>query len=60
MALDLGFGEVGAEKVALVVTEAATNLLKHGGGGEIFLQTSRGTPPMLEVLAMDRGPGFAD
>jgi len=60
MALDLGFGEVEVEKVAIVVTETATNLLKHGGGGEIFLQIGRGAIPFLEVVALDRGPGFAD
>jgi anti-sigma regulatory factor (Ser/Thr protein kinase) len=60
LAMELGFGEVNAEKVAIVVTEAATNLLKHGSGGEIFLQISAGATPLLEVLAMDRGQGFAD
>jgi len=60
LAVDLGFGEVAAERVAIVVTEAATNLIKHGGGGVIYLQPTIGSPPLLEVLALDRGPGFTD
>ena len=31
IARELGFGETETGQVALVVTEAATNLVKHGG-----------------------------
>jgi len=59
MAQQLGFGESGAGRVALVATEAATNLVKHGGGGEILVQAvveeqRRG----IELLALDKGPGM--
>ena len=40
MALELGMDEGGAEHVAIVVTEACTNLLKHASGGQILLQTT--------------------
>jgi anti-sigma regulatory factor (Ser/Thr protein kinase) len=57
----LGFGEADAGKVALVVTEAATNLVKHGGGGELVLGVlQRDGGAGIEVLALDRGPGMAD
>jgi anti-sigma regulatory factor (Ser/Thr protein kinase) len=57
----LGFDETEAGKVALVVTEAASNLAKHGGGGELLLRVlARGDVPGVEVLALDRGPGMAD
>jgi anti-sigma regulatory factor (Ser/Thr protein kinase) len=57
----LGFDETGRGKVALVVTEAATNLLKHAGQGEILLRClERGDSLGLDVLALDRGPGMAD
>jgi anti-sigma regulatory factor (Ser/Thr protein kinase) len=57
----LGFGEAEAGKVALTVTEAAHNLVKHGGGGELLLgPVERGGVPGIEVLALDRGPGMAD
>lgn len=48
-------------KVALVVTEAGTNLVKHGKGGEIVLGRFRaGARVGVEMLALDRGPGMAD
>ena len=51
-------GEMGA--VGIVVTEAATNLIKHGGGGEIVLRELRGrAEPVLEVIALDRGKGMS-
>lgn len=54
-----GFDETAAGRAALVVTEAATNLLKHGGGGEVLLQgLSLGSLRGLEMLALDRGPGI--
>jgi anti-sigma regulatory factor (Ser/Thr protein kinase) len=63
LAADHGFNETGLGKVALVVTEAATNILKHAGSGELLLrplipngQSSGG----LEVLALDKGPGISN
>jgi anti-sigma regulatory factor (Ser/Thr protein kinase) len=63
MALDLGMDEGGAEHVAIVVTEACTNLLKHGRGGQILLQTNTEgaeAMPLLELLAVDQGPGMSN
>lgn len=60
LAAELGFNDVQTEQVALVVTEAATNLLKHAGRGEIFLQAGLGDPAPLELLALDQGPGIQD
>lgn len=55
----LGPSEAGA--VGIVVTEAATNLIKHGGGGDIIARKlQRGQDPVLEILALDRGKGMAD
>jgi anti-sigma regulatory factor (Ser/Thr protein kinase) len=61
MAMALGMDEGGAEHVAIVATEAATNLLKHASHGQILLQTStEGAEvlPLLELLAVDQGPGM--
>lgn len=59
MADVLGFDEAGRGRVALAVTEAATNLVRHGGGGELVLVPG---PPshgdVLDVLALDNGPGM--
>jgi anti-sigma regulatory factor (Ser/Thr protein kinase) len=49
------------DQVAIVVTELATNLVKHGGGGHIHasrFNDAEGTG--LELLALDRGKGMAD
>ena len=62
LALDLRFDELGQGKAALLATEAATNLLKHAGGGTLivqgfdFGQDASG----LEVLAIDSGQGISD
>jgi anti-sigma regulatory factor (Ser/Thr protein kinase) len=57
----LGFGETEAGKVAIVVTEAAGNLVKHARGGEILLRSlERDGVAGLEILALDRGPGMTD
>lgn len=63
MALHVGMDEAGAEHVAIVATEACTNLLKHAGGGQILLQTSDTETedlPILELLAVDQGPGMSN
>ncbi len=61
LARRLGFDETEAGKVALAVTEAATNLVKHGGGGEVVLRgLEHGGECGIEMLALDRGPGMAD
>ena len=38
LAAELGFDETSQGKAALVVTEAASNLVKHSGGGELILE----------------------
>jgi anti-sigma regulatory factor (Ser/Thr protein kinase) len=59
MAQAMGFDECRAEQVAIVVTEACTNILKHAGTGEILLTMSDGACTSdLECLALDRGPGM--
>ena len=62
MAHEIGFNEVRAGEVAIVVTEAATNILKHARYGEILLHFAAGEAGEsnrgLEMLALDRGPGM--
>ena len=60
MALALGLGERLAAEAALVTTEIATNLLRHGGGGEVVVRPSAVFPDVLDVIAWDRGPGMTD
>ena len=56
----LRFDETTAGRLALVVTELATNLVKHGGGGELLLRQVETPPGAVEVFALDRGPGMAN
>lgn len=56
----LGFDETQAGKLAIVVTELATNLIKHGRGGELLAQkAARSGTVGIELLSLDRGPGMA-
>ena len=55
MASDLGFDEIRSGQMAIVATEAATNILKHATRGEILLSTNG---DQLELLALDSGPGM--
>ncbi len=57
----LGFGDGDSGRVAIVVTELATNLVKHGGGGVLLIgDYSDETGSGVECLALDRGAGMAD
>jgi anti-sigma regulatory factor (Ser/Thr protein kinase) len=61
LALELGFDETRAGQLALIVTEAGTNLLKHAGEGMLYLNVAQSEGvPGVDVLAVDSGPGIAD
>jgi anti-sigma regulatory factor (Ser/Thr protein kinase) len=61
LAAKLGLAETPAGRVGIVVTELATNLLRHAHGGELLLQSVPAEGgPAIEVIALDRGPGMAD
>lgn len=57
----VGLGEDRAGDLALAVTEAATNLLRHSVDGALALRlAARGGQADVEVLALDSGPGIAE
>ena len=57
----LGFDDVRTGQLALIITEAATNIVKHAVEGEILLRTIvSGVRSGVEVLVLDRGPGMAN
>jgi anti-sigma regulatory factor (Ser/Thr protein kinase) len=64
LATRLGFDEVCVEQIAIVITEASTNLLKHAGKGEILLRSTAEDDSSvlqgLEAIVLDRGPGMAN
>jgi|AraplaDrversion2_2_1032049.scaffolds.fasta_scaffold04815_6 anti-sigma regulatory factor (Ser/Thr protein kinase) len=62
MADELGFDDVQAGRLAIVVTEAGTNILKHAGEGTLYLMRAQSGAAMagIDVLAIDKGPGIVD
>lgn len=56
----MGFNETESGKLAIVITEAATNILKHAGDGLLLVTpVSRNKGRGVEILAIDCGPGIA-
>ncbi|MEX3910152.1 hypothetical protein AB4Y33_43430, partial [Paraburkholderia sp. BR14319] len=43
------------DRLAIVLTEAATNILKHAGHGELLVRALEGA---VELIALDSGPGM--
>jgi len=57
----LGFGQTRVGEAGIVATELATNLVKHGGGGQLLVggyedETGNG----LEFLSLDQGQGMTN
>lgn len=56
--------ELSAKRIAeleLIISEIATNLLKHAGGGELIVRIlSNNQNSGIEILSIDSGPGMAD
>jgi anti-sigma regulatory factor (Ser/Thr protein kinase) len=58
LATSLGFGPDLRGEVEIIASELATNLVKHGGGGDLVLRTTdRGA---VQLVAIDSGPGTRD
>jgi anti-sigma regulatory factor (Ser/Thr protein kinase) len=55
----LSFDETAAGRVAIIVTELATNVARHGGGGHLLVRAIAGRTG-LEIIAIDKGPGLGD
>jgi len=62
LAARLDFDDTAAGQLALAATEAAGNMVKHGGGGKLLLKALNGGGGRagVEVLALDQGPGMAN
>jgi anti-sigma regulatory factor (Ser/Thr protein kinase) len=55
----LGWTDVEAGRLALIVTELATNLLRHARNGRLLIAV-RTAAAEVEVVAIDEGPGIPD
>ena len=61
LARTVGFDASAIGRVALVVTEAATNLVKHTPQGQLLARAfDRDGVAVIEVMALDQGPGMAN
>lgn len=60
LAGELGLDEQRQGEAAIVVTELATNLIRHAQTGEIVLRPAVADAPCMDVVAWDRGPGIAN
>jgi anti-sigma regulatory factor (Ser/Thr protein kinase) len=62
LAGELGFDDVQAGRLAIVITEAGTNILKHANEGMLYVMRAQSVAatPGIDVLAVDAGPGIAD
>lgn len=57
----LGFDEQRRSDIGIVATEAANNVVLHGGGGEFLVcPFQRGSQAWLDLLALDTGSGIRD
>jgi anti-sigma regulatory factor (Ser/Thr protein kinase) len=53
--------ETAAGEASLAATEAATNIIKHAGRGEILIRPVKaGAATGIEILAIDKGPGMSN
>jgi anti-sigma regulatory factor (Ser/Thr protein kinase) len=55
----LNWGATDAGRVALVINEFGTNLLRHAVRGKLLI-TARADQDEVEVLSIDHGPGMAE
>lgn len=61
LARHIGFDDVRTGQLAIVISEAATNIVKHALRGEILLRKVwRAGASGIEVLAIDHGPGMSN
>ena len=61
MAQEQQFDDIRAGQLAIVITELATNMLKHAGEGRILLSFAYGGDACgIDVLGFDRGPGIGN
>jgi anti-sigma regulatory factor (Ser/Thr protein kinase) len=62
LAAQLGAATARAAEIGIAVTEIASNVVRHGGGGAVLLRAVRADEAAaeIEVVAIDSGPGIAD
>ncbi len=59
-ALEMGFHQAEATKVAVVISELARNIERYVGVGTVSVLSHPGKDSYIEIIAEDRGPGIKD
>lgn len=61
MAVAAGLGEKRVAELDIIVAELASNLVKHAGGGELYVKlVEENKIPGIEIISLDSGPGMTD
>lgn len=60
IALELGFGPISAESLALATRELATNLVRYALEGDLRITRIEGARSGVLLESVDSGPGIAD
>ena len=61
MATSIGFDPGVGEEIVLVVTELATNLVRHAGGGDLLLRpVAQNGRAGIQIESHDKGPGIGN
>ncbi|MFI7453321.1 ATP-binding protein [Nonomuraea sp. NPDC049714] len=55
-----GFSPERTGQIAVAVTEAVSNLVKHAVQGMALVRPCPGAPALVELITLDRGPGMPD
>lgn len=60
LAIQSGLSEKRIAELDIVVAELGSNILKHGGGGEVLIMLTEQPVPAIEIIGIDNGPGISD
>ncbi|MCE3282943.1 MAG: putative anti-sigma regulatory factor, serine/threonine protein kinase [Chitinophagaceae bacterium] len=61
IAVEAGFSETKVGEVDIIVAEIVTNLVKHGGGGNLLVKRiTQAETEGIELIAIDNGAGIAE
>ena len=61
LAAHLGFTDVRSAQLSIIVNELANNLVRHADQGHLILRAAtQFGERFVEIISVDRGPGFAD
>jgi serine/threonine-protein kinase RsbT len=60
MAIQLGFHQAEATKIAVVISELGRNIERYAGTGTITVTSQGGGDAYIQIVAEDHGPGIPD